>query len=102
MPRAKIEVSSISDADRTASLASPISSLVYRSQIARDGADRDGRLASRSQETMQYFVCIISYIVIPGNLKSYYIQLGRTIGVLLWYRMAGSLRVRAGRKVNTW
>ena len=32
MPRAKIEVSSISDADRAASPASPISSLVYRSR----------------------------------------------------------------------
>ena len=32
MPRAKIELLSISDADRAASPASPISSLVYRSR----------------------------------------------------------------------
>ena len=32
LPRAKIEISYISDADRAASPASPISSLVYRSR----------------------------------------------------------------------
>ena len=35
LPRAKIEMRSISDADRTASPASPISSLVYRSRYPR-------------------------------------------------------------------
>ena len=27
-----------------------------------------------------FTLCIISYIVTPGNLKSYYIQPGRTVG----------------------
>ena len=35
LPRAEIEVSSISDTDRAASPASPISSLVYRSRYPR-------------------------------------------------------------------
>ena len=35
MPKAKIEVSSISDADRAASPASPMSSLVYKSRYPR-------------------------------------------------------------------